>query len=263
VLTEQLISEIELEVHSPPRRGGLRGCDQDQLLRRYHQHGDGEARRILIERMMPLVRTLARRYVNRGESLEDLIQVGCVGLIKAVDRFDVSRKLRFSTFAVPTILGEIKRHFRDRAWSVRVSRGIQELNAKVGREADRLSGQLGRAPTLEELAGATESSVEQVLEALQGAQAYNTVPLDEPLGEDGEAAERFGAEDPNYLVAEQRVEISRGLDALPARERSIILLRFFEGLTQREIAERVGISQMHVSRLLRRSIERMRSQLKA
>jgi RNA polymerase sigma-B factor len=146
---------------------------------------------------------------------------------------------------------------------VRVSRGIQELNAKVGREADRLSGQLGRAPTLEELAGATESSVEQVLEALQGAQAYNTVPLDEPLGEDGEAAERFGAEDPNYLVAEQRVEISRGLDALPARERSIILLRFFEGLTQREIAERVGISQMHVSRLLRRSIERMRSQLKA
>jgi RNA polymerase sigma-B factor len=243
--------------------GGLRACNQEQLLRCYHRDGNVEARRILIERMMPLVRTLARRYVNRGESLDDLIQVGCVGLIKAVDRFDVSRDLRFSTFAVPTILGEIKRHFRDRAWSVRVSRGIQELNAKVGREADRLSGKLGRAPTLEELAKATESSVEQVLEALQGAQAYNTVPLEEPIGDDGEASERFGADDPGFVAAEQRVEIARGLDALPARERSIILLRFFEGLTQREIADRIGISQMHVSRLLRRSIDQMRSQLEA
>jgi RNA polymerase sigma-B factor len=246
-----------------PDADDLRGLDQDELLRRYHEDGDTEARRLLIESMLPLVRTLARRYVNRGESLEDLFQVGCVGLIKAVDRFDISRDLRFSTFAVPTILGEIKRHFRDRAWSVRVSRGIQELNAKVGREADRLAGLLGRAPTIEELAEATESSVEQVLEALQGAQAYNTVPLDEPLGEDGETAERFGSEDPGYLKAEQRVELARGLDALPSRERSIVLLRFFEGLTQREIADRIGISQMHVSRLLRRSIERMRAQLEA
>jgi RNA polymerase sigma factor, sigma-70 family/RNA polymerase sigma-70 factor, sigma-B/F/G subfamily len=237
--------------------------EEEELLRRYHLEGDTEARRLLIEQMMPLVRTLARRYVNRGESLEDLIQVGCVGLIKAVDRFDVSRELRFSTFAVPTILGEIKRHFRDRAWSIRVSRGIQELNAKVGREADRLSGVLGRSPTIEELGEATESSVEQVLEALQGAQAYNTVPLDEPVGDDGEAAERCGAEDPNFAVAEQRVELARGLETLPERERSIILLRFFEGLTQREIADRVGISQMHVSRLLRRSVERMRNQLEA
>jgi RNA polymerase sigma-B factor len=249
--------------HAPAGHGGLPALDQDDLLRRYHEGGDIEARRILIERMMPLVRTLARRYVNRGESLDDLIQVGCVGLIKAVDRFDISRDLRFSTFAVPTILGEIKRHFRDRAWSVRVSRGIQELNAKVGREADRLSGRLGRSPTLEELAEATQSTVEQVLEALQGAQAYNTVPLDEPLGDDGEVSDRLGADDPGFVVAEQRVEISRGLDALPPRERSIVLLRFFEGLTQREIADRVGISQMHVSRLLRRSIERMRSQLEA
>jgi RNA polymerase sigma-B factor len=237
--------------------------EEEELLRRYHLEGDTEARRLVIEQMMPLVRTLARRYVNRGESLEDLIQVGCVGLIKAVDRFDVSRELRFSTFAVPTILGEIKRHFRDRSWSIRVSRGIQELNAKVGREADRLSGVLGRSPTIEELAEATESSVEQVLEALQGAQAYNTVPLDEPVGDDGEAAERCGAEDPNFAVAEQRVELARGLEMLPERERSIILLRFFEGLTQREIADRIGISQMHVSRLLRCSVERMRNQLEA
>jgi RNA polymerase sigma-B factor len=236
---------------------------EHELLRRYHLDGDVEARRVLIERMMPLVRTLARRYVNRGESFDDLVQVGCVGLIKAVDRFDVSRDLRFSTFAVPTILGEIRRHFRDRAWSVRVSRGIQELNARVVREADRLSGRLGRSPTIDELAKATESTSEQVLEALQGAQAYNTVPLEEPIGEDGEAVERFGAEDPAFAVAEQRLELARGLDALPPRERQIVLLRFFEGLTQREIADRVGISQMHVSRLLRRSIERMRNQLDA
>jgi RNA polymerase sigma-B factor len=220
-----------------------------------------EARQRLIEQMMPLVRTLARRYAGRGESLDDLVQVGCVGLIKAVDRFEIERDLRFSTFAVPTILGEIKRHFRDRAWAVRVSRGIQELNARVSREADRLSGVLGRSPTIEELAEATESTVEQVLEAIQGAQAYNTVPLEEPLGEDGEPVARFGAVDPGFEVAEQRVELARGLEALPPRERTIIMLRFFEGLTQREIADRIGISQMHVSRLLRRSIEGMRAQL--
>lgn len=231
-------------------------------MRRYHVDGDMEARRVVIERTMPLVRTLARRYVNRGESLDDLVQVGCVGLIKAVDRFDISRELRFSTFAVPTILGEIKRHFRDHAWSVRVSRGIQELHAKVGREADRLAGRLGRAPTVEELAEATGSTVEDVLEALQGAQAYNTVPLEEPA-DDGTAAERFGIEDPGFVAAEQRAELARGLASLPPRERSIILLRFFDGLTQREIAERVGISQMHVSRLLRRSVDGMRLQLGA
>jgi RNA polymerase sigma-B factor len=236
--------------------------DEDELMRRYHVDGDREARRAVIERTMPLVRTLARRYVNRGESLEDLVQVGSVGLIKAVDRFDISRELRFSTFAVPTILGEIKRHFRDHAWSVRVSRGIQELNAKVAREADRLSTRLGRSPTIEELAAATESTVEDVLEAMQGAQAYNTVPLEEPA--DGSpGAERFGTEDPGFAAAEQRAELWRVLAALPARERSIVLLRFFEGLTQREIADQIGISQMHVSRLLRRSVESMRVQLGA
>jgi RNA polymerase sigma-B factor len=236
--------------------------DEDELMRRYHVDGDREARRVVIERTMPLVRTLARRYVNRGESLEDLVQVGSVGLIKAVDRFDISRELRFSTFAVPTILGEIKRHFRDHAWSVRVSRGIQELNAKVAREADRLSTRLGRSPTIEELAAATESTVEDVLEAMQGAQAYNTVPLEEPA--DGSpGAERFGTEDPGFAAAEQRAELWRVLAALPARERSIVLLRFFEGLTQREIADQIGISQMHVSRLLRRSVESMRVQLGA
>jgi RNA polymerase sigma-B factor len=228
--------------------------DEHELLRRWHEEGDEDARRLLIERMMPLVRSLARRYANRGEPLDDLEQVGCVGLIKAVDRFDLQRELRFSTFAVPTILGEIKRHFRDRAWSVRVSRGLQELSAKVTREVDRLSTKLGRSPTIEDLAEATGTTPEQVLEALQGAQAYSTVPLDEPLGEEGEPVARIGAEDPAF-------EAARGLSALSERERRILLLRFFAGLTQREIAERVGISQMHVSRLLRRSLERMADSL--
>jgi len=241
----------------------LAALDEEALMRRYHVHGDADARRIVIERTMPLVRTLARRYTGRGESLDDLVQVGSIGLIKAVDRFDISRQLRFSTFAVPTILGEIKRHFRDHAWSVRVSRGIQELNAKVGREAERLSLKLGRAPTIEELAEATGASIEDVLEALQGAQAYNTVPLEEPSGEDGASSERFGADDPGFLAAEQRAELARGLIQLPARERSIVMFRFFEGLTQREIAERIGISQMHVSRLLRRAVEQMRVELAA
>jgi RNA polymerase sigma-B factor len=214
---------------------GLAGdsLDEQELLRRWHEDGDREARRILIERMMPLVRSLARRYAGRGETLDDLEQVGCVGLIKAVDRFDLSRELRFSTFAVPTILGEIKRHFRDRTWSVRVSRSIQELNARATKEADRLSTKLGRSPTIEELAEATQSTVEQVLEALQGAQAYSTVPLEEPIGDDGEPVAKLGAVDPNYDRAEERVEVWRGMDALGERERKIVLLRFSYGLTQR------------------------------
>jgi RNA polymerase sigma-B factor len=236
---------------------------EHELLRRWHDERDEDARRVLIEQMMPLVRSLARRYANRGEPLDDLEQVGCVGLIKAVDRFDLERGLRFSTFAVPTILGEIKRHFRDRAWSVRVSRGLQELSARVAREVDRLSTKLGRSPTVEDLAEATGSTPEQVLEALQGAQAYSTVPLDEPFGEDGEPVVRLGGEDPAYAASEERIELTRALRLLSERERRIVLLRFFAGLTQREIAERVGISQMHVSRLLRRSLERMGDALAA
>lgn len=232
--------------------------DERELLRRMHEDGDQDARRALIERMMPLVRALARRYANRGESLDDLEQVGCVGLLKAVDRFDVTRELRFSTFAVPTILGEIKRHFRDKTWSVRVSRSIQELNAKVTGAVDRMSVTLGRSPTVDELAEATHSTAEQVLEAMQGAQAFSTVPLEEPAGgDDDEPVIRIGDVDANFERAERRVMLRDGLAVLAERERQIVLLRFFSDLTQREIAERVGISQMHVSRLLRRSLERM------
>lgn len=238
-------------------RSTTAAIDEHELLRRYHEDGDKEARQILIERMMPLVRSLARRYAGRGETLEDLEQVGFVGLIKAVDRFDVSRDLRFSTFAVPTILGEIKRHFRDRTWSVRVSRSIQELNARVTKAADRLSTKLGRSPTIEELAEATGATSEQVLEALQGAQAYSTVPLEEPIGDDDEPVAKLGEIDTNFARADERMAIGAGMEALGEREQQIVALRFLYGLTQREIAERIGISQMHVSRLLRRSLERM------
>jgi RNA polymerase sigma-B factor len=246
-----------MEVRQAQARPSVAFIDEHELLRRYHEDGDKDARKVLIERMMPLVRSLARRYAGRGETLEDLEQVGFVGLIKAVDRFDISRELRFSTFAVPTILGEIKRHFRDRTWSVRVSRSIQELNARVTKAADRLSTKLGRSPTIEELAEAVGATTEQVLEALQGAQAYSTVPLEEPIGDDDEPVAKLGELDKNFTRAEERLAIGTGMEALGEREQQIVALRFLYGLTQREIAERIGISQMHVSRLLRRSLERM------
>ncbi len=228
------------------------------LLKRYHLHDDLHARDQLIERMMPLVKHIARRYANRGEPLDDLVQVGAVGLIKAVDRFDLSRGLKLSTFAAPNISGEIKRHFRDRGWSVRVPRDIQELNAKLTQATDRLTTKLSRSPTVAELAVAVKATEEQVLDALQGAQSYSTVSFDEPIGEDRTALDLLGDVDPEFMTAEHRVLLADGMTALEPREREIVALRFFEGLTQREIAEHIGISQMHVSRLLRRSLEEMR-----
>lgn len=232
--------------------------DEAELLRRYHVEGDLEARTILIERMMPLVRHMARRYAGRGEPLDDLVQVGSVGLLKAVDRFDVERGFKLSTFAAPNIAGEIKRHFRDRGWSIRVPRDIQELNAKLSRAVDRLTAQLGRAPTIAELAEATQSTEEQVLEAMQGAQSYSTVSFEEPVGDSRTAQDLLGEEDEGFTTAERRVLLDDGLRTLAGREREIVRLRFFEGLTQREIADRVGVSQMHVSRLLRRSLDELR-----
>jgi RNA polymerase sigma-B factor len=236
-------------------------ADEATLLARYHRHGNLEARRELVERMMPLVRHIARRYANRGEPLDDLIQVGAVGLIKAVDRFDLERGVKLSTFAAPNIAGEIKRHFRDRGWSIRVPRDIQELNAKLTQAVDRLTVKLGRSPTVPELAEACRATEEEVLDAMQGAQSYSTVSFEEPIGENRTALELLGEEDEEYLTAERRVLLSAGMRALAAREQTIMRLRFFEGLTQREIADRVGISQMHVSRLIRRSLDDMRSRM--
>jgi RNA polymerase sigma-B factor len=238
--------------------------DRD-LLRRYHDRGDLEARERLIEQYLPLVRSLARRYANRGEQLEDLVQVGCIGLIKAIDRFDVDRGVELTTYATPNIIGEIKRHFRDKGWSVRVPRGLQELNVRLSQLLEQLTIQLERSPTIAELAKAAGVDEEEVLEALESGQAYTTVSLSTPSGHGDDAdldpLESLGTLEHEYEVSEDRAVLAPGLKALDERERRIIHLRFWEGLTQSQIAQQVGISQMHVSRLIRRSLEKVREEI--
>jgi RNA polymerase sigma-B factor len=208
--------------------------------------------------MLPLARSLARRYANKGEPLDDLEQVACVGLLKAIDRFDVGRDVKFATFAVPTIAGEIKRHFRDRGWMLRVPREVQELNARLTRIRETLTREHGRAPTVEELSKASGASDELVVEALAASDAYRMMSLDEPMADGAGPLEAIGAQDEGFERTEQRLMLRSGFDELAPREREILHLRFFEGLTQREIANEVGISQMHVSRLIRRSVDSLR-----
>jgi RNA polymerase sigma-B factor len=242
------------------RPGG--GTDEvGALLRRWHDDKDPGAREILVERMLPLARSLARRYANKGEPLDDLVQVACVGLLKAIDRFDPEREVRFATFAVPTIAGEIKRHFRDRGWMMRVPRDVQELSARLSTARERLTTDLGRSPTVPELCTAVHAGEEQVLEALSAGDAYRTLSLDEPLGDGSGPLESIGGDDVEFQRAEDRLLLSEGFVELEPREREILRLRFFEGLTQREIADEVGISQMHVSRLIRRSVDELRLRL--
>ena len=236
------------------------------LLRRYHEHGDLAAREKLIEQYMSLVRSLARRYSYRGEQLEDLVQIGAIGLIKAIDRFDVNRGVELTTYATPNIIGEIKRHFRDRGWSVRVPRGLQELNIQLSRQIEELTVQLGRSPTIAELAKAAEVGEEDVLEALESGRAYSSLSLSAGSGgrdEDGELdpLESLGTEEHQYSVSEDRAVLAPGFKALDERERRILHLRFFDGLTQSQIAQHVGISQMHVSRLIRRALEKIRDEI--
>jgi RNA polymerase sigma-B factor len=236
------------------------------LLRRYHEKGDVAARQELIERHVEFVRRLAQRYARRGEQLEDLTQVGCVGLIKAIDRFDGSFGASLTTYAAPNILGEIKRHFRDRGWSVRVPREIQELNVKLTRVIDQLTTKLGRSPSVDELADQTGSTTEQVLEALESSSAYSALSLSEGPDPDEEGSgpmETLGEDDQAFERSEQRLTLASGIQRLAPRERTILHLRFFEGLTQSEIAERIGISQMHVSRLIRNSLVHMRRELES
>ncbi len=238
-----------------------------ELLRRYHEGGDLEARQQLIEQYLPLVRSLARRYVNRGEQLEDLVQVGSIGLIKAIDRFDVERGVELTTYATPNIIGEIKRHFRDKGWSVRVPRGLQELNVRLSQLLERLTVELERSPTIPELAKAAGVTEEEVLEALESGQAYTTVSLSGPVGqgEEGELdpLESLGELEHEYEISEDRAVLAPGLSILDERERRILHLRFWGGLTQSQIAQQVGISQMHVSRLIRRSLEKVRAHIAA
>jgi RNA polymerase sigma-B factor len=235
------------------------------LLRRYHEQGDVGAREQLIERYMSLVRSLARRYSYRGEQLDDLVQIGAIGLIKAIDRFDVNRGVELTTYATPNIIGEIKRHFRDRGWSVRVPRGLQELNIQLSKLLEQLTVQYGRSPTIPELAKAAGVTDEEVLEALESGRAYTSLSLSAGSGpdEDGELdpLESLGTEEHQYEVSEDRAVLEPGFRVLDERERKILHLRFFEGLTQSQIAQQVGISQMHVSRLIRRSLEKIREEI--
>jgi RNA polymerase sigma-B factor len=236
--------------------------DDKILLRRYHEEGDLHAREQLIEQYMSLVRSLARRYSYRGEQLEDLVQIGAIGLIKAIDRFDLDRGVELTTYATPNIIGEIKRHFRDKGWSVRVPRGLQELNVQLSRLMEQLMVQLGRSPTIQELAKASGASEEDVLEALESGRAYSSLSLSAGGGGDGDEdldpLESIGSEEHQYEVSEDRAVLAPGFKALDERERRILQLRFFDGLTQSQIAQQVGISQMHVSRLIRRSLEKIR-----
>jgi len=240
---------------------GETGDEVRALLRRWHEESDAAAREDLVGRMLPLARSLARRYAGKGEPLDDLEQVASLGLIKAIDRFDLDRPVRFATYAVPTIVGELKRHFRDRGWMLRVPRDVQEHSTLLSHARERLLHDLGRSATVAELAQATGLDEERVLDVLAASDAYRALSLDEPVGDGATSLDLVGGDDDGYERAEARAMLHDGILELPAREREILRLRFIEGLTQREIAEEVGISQMHVSRLIRRTVERLRERI--
>ena len=222
---------------------------------------DPALRNELVTAHLGLAEYLARRFDNRGEQVDDLVQVASVGLVKAVDRFDPSRGLEFATYATPTIVGELKRHFRDKGWAVRVPRRIQELHLRLGPAVAALGQALGRSPTIAEIARHAGASEEEVLEAIEAGNAYRTTSLDAPVrGDDpGQSlGDRLGGDDERLADTEDWMTLSPLVAELPPRERAILHLRFFQGKTQSEIAERMGISQMHVSRLLARSLTQLR-----
>jgi RNA polymerase sigma-B factor len=233
-----------------------------ELFERWRRHQDRQARDELIERFLPLARKLARRYAQSSEPYEDLVQVASLGLVKAVERFDPGRGFAFSSFAVPTIVGELKRYFRDTAWALHVDRGAQERARRITDAQQKLSSRSGRMPTVDELGQYLEMSQEEVLEGLQTAEAYGAVSLDAPLsGEEDEETSRLdalGEEDERLGLVDDHATVFAAARHLPTREREILYLRFGEDLTQSEIADRVGVSQMQVSRLLRRSLHRLR-----
>ena len=236
-----------------------------QLLEAYRA-GDQSACDRIVDRYLPLVRSVASRYAGRGEPLEDLVQVGSIGLVLAIKRFDLERGVQFTTYAVPTIVGEIQRHFRDRAWAVHVPRRMKELSLRLTRTVESATADLGRPPTIAELAETMGIGEDEVVEALETYHAYSTRALSQPLGPGGDdetMEDVLGETERGYEEVEQGVLVEAGMEALDARERAIVQMRFFEGLTQSEIAARVGISQMHVSRLLRRALVTMRGRLEA
>jgi len=253
-------------LHRTPK--GKAAWDKDrtrELFRQYKATGDPEGRDQLIVSHLNLVRFLASKFKNRGEPLDDLIQVGTIGLIKAIDRFDPSRGLEFTTYATPTILGEIKRHFRDKGWSVRVPRRLQELSAKVNQANDELTNELSRSPSVEEIAKRVGASVDDVLEAMESSSAYSSVPLEGGGSSDDDDApsviDHYATEDENLAASDDRIVLEDAIRDFSPREKDVIRMRFFEGMTQVEIAERLGISQVQVSRLLRRTLRRVQDKI--
>jgi RNA polymerase sigma-B factor len=244
-----------------------RACEDRALFERYHDQHDPVDREMLVERFLPLARQLANRYRSPHEPFDDLFQVAALGLIQAIDRFELDRGIAFSSFAVPTVLGEIKRYFRDRTWSVRVPRDLQELSLRVDRATSDLTLELQRQPNVTEIAARVDAPVEEVLEALHAGGAHRAVSLDAPRGSDGDAGTTFGdtipIEDTHLRRAEDRAALAQLMRRLTPREREVVLLRFVGDLTQAEIGERIGRSQMQVSRILRQALARLQGTVDA
>ncbi|MER5528328.1 RNA polymerase sigma factor SigF [Streptomyces sp. NPDC002677] len=261
---EALAAEVVQATHHEPQdRSGARAMFIELRKLKDGSPEYAELRNKLVRMHLPLVEHLARRFRNRGEPLDDLTQVATIGLIKSVDRFDPERGVEFSTYATPTVVGEIKRHFRDKGWAVRVPRRLQELRLALTTATAELSQQHGRSPTVHELAEKLAISEEEVLEGLESANAYSTLSLDVPDTDDESpaVADTLGAEDEALEGVEYRESLKPLLEDLPPREKRILLLRFFGNMTQSQIAQEVGISQMHVSRLLARTLAQLREKL--
>jgi RNA polymerase sigma-B factor len=261
------VTAHEREQRGPAPPGNR--AEQDRaLFARYLDKRDPVDREMLVERFLPLARQLARRYQRTDEPFDDLFQVACLGLVKAIDRFDLGRDVAFSSYAVPTILGEIKRYFRDRTWSVRVPRDLQELALRVDRTVADLSLGLHRQPTVDELAAKVGADQGDVLEALEASGAYRATSLEAPRGDDEEGGgetlgDILGTEERGFELAENRVTIAHLMRSVTPREREVLRLRFAEDLTQAEIGERIGVSQMQVSRIIRQALGRLRSYARA
>ncbi|HEU4811595.1 MAG TPA: RNA polymerase sigma factor SigF [Nocardioides sp.] len=247
-VTRQRSAELFVQLHDKGADAPVRSGARDDLVRLH----------------LPLVEHCARRFRNRGEPLEDLVQVGTIGLIKSIDRFDTDRGVEFSTYATPTIIGEIKRHFRDKGWAIRVPRRLQELRMQITAVTAELNQSLGRSPTPRELAESIGCTVEEIIEGIESSNAYATLSLDanddDPDG-GGSMLEVLGVDDINLEHVEIRESIKPLLDGLEQREKTILLLRFFKNMTQSQIAEEIGVSQMHVSRLLSKTLEQLRLSL--
>lgn len=236
-----------------------------ELFRRYKEEGDEEAREQLIVSHVNLVRYIAAKFKNRGEPLDDLIQVGTIGLIKAIDRFDPSRGLEFTTYATPTIMGEIKRHFRDKGWTIRVPRRLQELSAKVNTVTDELTAELQRSPSIDEIAARLGTTSDEVLEAMESSSAYSSVPLEGQGGTEEDDApaviDRYASVDNDLEASDDRMILEDVISEFPEADQQAIRMRYLDGMTQVEIAKKLGISQVQVSRMLRRALRRIQEKI--